>query len=205
MKFFVALLSVAVLTCHAQTTPAAPTIKGHTLGESLQQFIAESSPITREQMQNCSATNGRDGYGDTISACTDYLLTVKTGNGSFDCTLPMYELGTCRDFRGKVTFSDNKLVELNLEITDQEWGDVLPYVVTKFGKPDETRVDTVQNAYGAKFDLQKASWTKPDYLVVAFEKINLPYNLKKFVEINLIDRSYFQSQQAKKAHGNALD
>jgi hypothetical protein len=202
MKTLTILLSMAALACHAQTTP---TIKGHTLGETLEQFTTESNDVTREEMQSCVATDGKDLHGNTIFACTDYLRTVKTGNGSFDCALPMHELGTCRNFRGKVTFADGKLVELRLEITDKEWSDTLPDMITKFGKPNETHTDTTQNAYGAKFDLQTASWTKTDYLVVAFEKINVPYNLKRLVEVTLTDRTYFQSQQAKKVHGSALD
>jgi hypothetical protein len=117
----------------------------------------------------------------------------------------MYEVGICRNFRGNVTFANNKLVVLNLEVIDKGWDETLADVVSKFGKPDETHMDTMQNTYGAKFDVESATWTKPDYLLSAFEKINVPYNLKKFVEITLTDRGYFQEQQAEQPHGNAID
>lgn len=200
IKTLVILLSMMVLTCHAQT--ATPTIKGHKLGETLEQFIANASPVTREQIQLCAATNDRNRY--TVDGCEAYLDSFKFGlEAEVECQDPIFKIGVCRDFRGYAKFSNNKLVELHLEIIDKDWDDALPDVITKFGKPNEIHTVTTQNAYGAKFDLQTASWTKPEYLVTTFEKINVPYNLKKFVEVTITARAYFQSQQAKKS--SALD
>jgi len=100
------LILVATVPCHAQS---APTIKGHSLGETLEQFIAESNQPTREQMQRCIASGGKDQYGNPQSECEDFLKASRTdptsgksGNGSFACQDPIYNLGVCRDFRGKV-------------------------------------------------------------------------------------------------------
>ena len=202
MKILMLLLLMTVSTCFAQTS-ATPTIKGHTLGESLQKFISESNDATREQIANCASGNGAHKF--VPYECTDVNQAVNTGNGKFHCDLPMYQTGICRDFRGNVTFYNNKLVELNLEITDEEWNQALADVTSKFGKPDEVHSDKVQNAYGATFNLQAATWAKSDYLVVAFEKINAPYNLKVFTEVILTTRSYNESQEKKKEHSNALN
>jgi hypothetical protein len=163
-------------------------------------------------MQRCIASGGKDQYGNPQSECEDFLKASRTdptsgksGNGSFACQDPIYNLGVCRDFRGKVTFQDDKLVELNLEVTDRDWNDVLGDVVLKFGKPDEAHTDTEENAYGAKFDLETASWTRPEYLLVVMEKINVPYNLKRFVEVNIVDHKYFVTTRSGHTGGSALD
>jgi hypothetical protein len=118
---------------------------------------------------------------------------------------PEFDQEVCHNFRGKVTFVGYKLVELKLEVFNKVWDEVLPDVTSKFDKPDETHVDTMQNAYGAKFDLHNASWTKPGYLVVVLEAIDLHRDHPSYVVIDLQDRAYFQSQQTKKARGSALD
>lgn len=220
MKALAISLLTMALTCHAQAMPTTPTIKGHTLGETLEQFTTESNDVTRGQMQNCVTTDGKDTItwnanegkfnGDSGSRCNEFLPTLKTGSGSFDCQdmaweNPEFDQQVCHNFEGRVTFDGGKLVELDIKVLNKDWDDVLPDVMAKFGKPDEVHVDTTQNAYGAKFDLHTASWTKPDYLVAAVEGINLHYDHPKYTVIVLEDRSYFQSQEAKKAHGNALN
>ncbi|AEU36094.1 hypothetical protein [Granulicella mallensis] len=206
-KILMLLLSMMALACHAQIA-TTPTIKGHVLGETFEQFIVKSSPATHVQAQLCIETNDQKRY--TVDGCSEFVAFVSSiANGSqsaeLKCQDPIYGLGVCRDFRGYAKFAHNKLVELNIEITDKAWSEALTDATSKFGQPDETHSDTVQNVYGAKFDLQTATWTKPDFLVVAFEKINVPYNLNRFIEITLTDHAYFQSEQAKKAHGSALD
>lgn len=194
---------VAAQLCHAQSQ--TPTIKGHTLGESFQQFIASSTDVTRQQIQNCIASHGEGRHGITDFKCQDFLKVAQLGsaNGSFECQLAMYEIGVCRDFRGRVTFENGKLVRIHLEVTDQDWESVLSSATEKFGKPLETHVVTSQNGYGAKFDLQTASWSAANYVVMAFEKVNIPYNTKVFVELDLVDRQYWERQNQKKA--SALD
>ena len=170
MKTLVILLSMMTLACHAQTV-ITPTMKGHALGETLEQFLANSSPATHEQARLCIETNDQKRY--TVDGCREFisfLSSMATGSKSAElgCQEPVFNMGVCRDFRGYAKFADNKLVELHLEITDKDWGDAMSDVTSKFGKPDETHIDTAQNVYGAKFDLQAASWTTPDYLVAAF-------------------------------------
>lgn len=200
------LLSLLTVSCQAQTTATTPTIKGHMLGESLQQFITEASPATREQIRLCEATNDQNRYA--VNGCDSYLWAVAHSSQfglKMECYDPAVQLGVCREFRGSAKFVDDKLVEVHLQITDKQWAEALSDVTAKFGKPDEVQTETAQNAYGAKFELQSANWTKPNYLLVTNESVNLPYNLKRFVEVNLTDRAYFQKQQSKKPQGNALN
>jgi len=50
MKALAILLLMSAMTCHAQT---APTIKGHTLGETTQEFTAHADDITRGLISTC--------------------------------------------------------------------------------------------------------------------------------------------------------
>lgn len=50
MKRLTILLLATALACHAQTSP---TIKGHRLGESIQQFTANADDITRGLISTC--------------------------------------------------------------------------------------------------------------------------------------------------------
>jgi len=210
MKLGASLLCLAVTAIvHAQTSE--PAIKGHKLGESLEQFMAESTEVTRRQMSRCISANSVDLPGFTDYHCESFLNVRKSvaRTGNFHCEDPVFnsEFSTdvCRDFRGDVWFENNKLVKIHLEIISGDWTSALSDVSAKFGKPDEIHVDSMQNAYGAKFDLQTATWTRPEYLVVAMEKVNLPYNLKRFVEVYLTDHAYFREQKAASHRGNSLD
>jgi len=224
MKALTLLLLVTALPCHAQIATTTPTIKGHTLGESLKQFIAESNSITHEQMQKCQAgSTGKNVDSKFSDRCDAFLHTLNASpvSGSFDCAgaveansgydadfiksfidganLPCFEL------IGRVTFENDKLVKFDLNFMNQPWEEVLPDIIAKFGKPTEKHIETVQNAYGAKFDLQRTSWITPQYIVVAFEKLNLPYSLVKLVEVHITDHKYFDEQKSKQLHANALD
>ena len=244
MKTLTILILAAVFACHAQTT-TTPTIKGHTLGESFQQFITKSNDVTREQMQKCQTkASDKKEMGSAEAALNDYkfserckdflhTLNAPSMNGTFNCAdpavFPADEVEklralapdksaadftqeyidranvSCFEFSGTPTFDGNRLVEISLRFGPKAWDAVLADVVSKFGKPTETQIDTVQNAYGAKFDLQRVTWITHEYVVVAFEKLNLPYSLVRLVEVHITDHAYFQKQQAQKTHGNALD
>jgi len=162
MKTLAILLLTTALGCYAQAIQPTPVIKGHTLGESVQQFTTNADDLTRGLIYDCTAHNNVSGPKE--SGCDEFLQIVGSGSGTLECSLPMYKSGVCRNFDGVVKFDNRKLVNLTLRITDKEWSEALGDVVTKFGKPDETRTNTVQNGYGAKFDLQTATWTAPDYL-----------------------------------------
>lgn len=204
LVFVVVGLLVANL-CHAQS--GTPTLKGHALGETIDQFIANSTELTRQQIGNCIVSRGVGPHGITDFHCQDFLKATRMGpgTGSFDCNLAMYEIGVCRDFRGRVTFEGGKLVEIHLEVTDQDWDSVLNSAIQKFGKPDETHVVTTQNAYGAKWELRRASWSASDHVAKAYEKVNLPYNAKVFVELDLMSKEHWDEQNKSAASQNPLD
>jgi hypothetical protein len=63
----------------------------------------------------------------------------------------------------------------------------------------------MQNGYGAKFDLHTATWVTHEYVVVAREKLNLPYSLVRLMEVHITDHKYFEEQQTIQPHVNALD
>jgi hypothetical protein len=180
-----AILALALIyAAHAHTQ----TIKGHTLGETMQEFSAEATDLTKANILKCAAAPADNG------SCDVFLKVVQAGgNGSFPCDEPIFQTNTvCKEFRGRVTFKDNKLVELNLEVMNKPWESVLEDMTAKFGKPADTRTRTEQNVYGAKWELQSATWTSETYLATAFEKINTPYNLNRFVAITVSNRAYWE-------------
>jgi hypothetical protein len=218
---FTLLVLAMTIVCTAQTT--IPTIKGHKLGETLQQFIAESNNVTREEMQKCQAgspTLKED--KEFAKRCEEFLQTLNTSpvNGTFQCAGSPEGKGytaeftrsfidgantACFELLGKVTFENDRLVKFDLNFSNHPWEEVLPDIITKFGKPTATHVDAWQNGYGAKFDLRTATWITHEYVVVASERLNLPYSLVMLMGAQITDHKYFEEQQAKNAHGSVLD
>lgn len=198
-KAVLVFLLAATAACHAQST--APSLKGHVLGETLQQFMDKSNEITRQQMANCISTNGKDEHGDRTFECDDFLSARKTGSGHFDCTLPMYQTGVCRDFVGDATFSKGRLVEITVGDYDADWDDFLREAAAKFGVHFETKTDTVENAFGATYQLNSATWSTPQYIAIAHERFTEAGN-KIYPELELIDLAYSTDQAAKKHHSS---
>jgi hypothetical protein len=194
---FIFLLATAAAVCHAQITP--PTIKGHTLGESLQEFIEHSNTDTKAQISQCST---RPAY---LSCDRDYPSVVKTGSGSLRCYpfLDRADTNVCHDFIGTATFDGGKLVAIELIIA--EWADALTDISAKFGNPTETGTASMQNQFGAKFDVQTATWVTSGVLAYATEEVNPNYSHPRYVRATFTDRKYFEAQQAKKHQSNALD
>jgi|ERR1035437_121626 hypothetical protein len=145
VKTLAVLLSMMALACHAQTTPTTPTIKGHKLGETLKQFIAESNDITHEQMQKCQAgSSGKNDDDKFSSRCDAFLHTLNASpvSGSFDCAgavaansgysadfIKSFVDGAnepCFEMVGKVTFENDKLVKFDLNFMNRPWEEVLP-------------------------------------------------------------------------------
>jgi hypothetical protein len=88
MKMLTVLFAFVSFACQAQTTSSAPTMKGHTLGESVQEFVAASNDETRGQIKICSSTE-KTVQASAPYECEAFNRTVKTGTGNFHCDLPM--------------------------------------------------------------------------------------------------------------------
>jgi hypothetical protein len=225
MKFFVALLSMAVVTCHAQTAPTTPTIKGHTLGESVQDFVDHSSATTRRVVQWC----GTDATGFAPLVCegiTDILTKPDTAQAQLDvhCDTTVvdmleafpqsspirptesYAKSWCADFDGDITFERDKLVRIQATIIPTgPWNQSYDTLVAKFGKPSTVQSTVVQNAFGAKFHVTKGFWFTKSYSVRAEELLN--DDLSRYVIVEMMTPAYAheQAQEEQKAHANTLD
>jgi hypothetical protein len=221
MKVLAILLLSTALACYAQT---APTIKGHALGESLNQFIAQSNNITQTQLQKCRITPSVKNEDDGVTnRCDDFLHTANASpvSGTFRCAgavsadsgydaefISKFVDGAgvpCFEFLGEVTFDNDKLVKIVVEFWHQGWSEVLPDLISKFGKPREEHVNTMQNGFGAKFDFQQAGWATSNYVLAAFEKTFSSDTLERKVVVEMTDTKYFRAQQSKKPRGSVLD
>ena len=200
MKMLTILLLATAFACQAQT---APTVKGHTLGESIQEFTAKADDLSRGLLNDCTVEGSKSTRPHKEQGCRELLQVLETGNGTLSCAPPMYKIGVCRNFDGYAVFVSGKLVEIDLKIWDTPWSDGLGEAVAKFGKPDDAHVEAMQNGYGATFDLQSASWATLAYVVDLTELINTPYNLKRYMFLRFISREYFDSKH--KPHGSSLD
>lgn len=220
MRKYLLWLAVAVTPVCAQTsapsstpssdrTPAtatlpAPTIKGHTLGETLQEFV-ESGVGTSQQVSVCLHSKQPKYMINT--PCLGYRDVLNTGHGGFRCkrssTGDVSDL--CFGFDGLVIFEAGKLVELELDLEDTAWSDATADVVTKYGKQDETHTTTMQNGYGATFNYQKAIWAKEAYAIIVAEEPDLFRNRRTQVSIKLIDSKYLGEQAVQEHPKNVLE
>jgi hypothetical protein len=184
----------------APTEKSMPTVKGHTLGETLQQFVGETGAATQKRFQSCD----RVLYSKRVPAvCLPYIIVARTGSGGFVCQIPMsspyVDDDPCGDFAGIVTFENNKLVILRLELDGNSWSVAVSDVTAKYGPPTENRVDTMQNGFGAKFDYHVALWAKPKFVIEVREDDNPLSNthMRRETLVEFTESEYLLKQATK--------
>ncbi|HWG19093.1 MAG TPA: hypothetical protein VG225_01100 [Terracidiphilus sp.] len=211
MKAVVTILVLAVGTMYpghiqAQVRTNTPTLKGHTIDETFQQFVAESGSASRARMSECSALSASNRrtikYCDEFGALSDQATNGQPVTGHFVCGAAIDDNDACQDFEGLVTFENNKLVVIMLRIFGQEWGSVLSDLTAKFGKPTETGLEHIQHSDGGLLNLHTGKWKAPVYVVDASEMTSPAYD-NTFVEVIMFDRNYLLSRQPKA--GSSLD
>jgi hypothetical protein len=185
-----------------------PPIKGHVLGETMQQFLTVSS-VMRRLVAHCR-TNPNElltdphasvENGDVPPSCQD-LLNAVDGKGTIAFTedfADVYMAPHFFEFCGEVEFSDGRLDMLNICLTDP-WSDVYSSLIKKFGNPTSTDTIEMQNGYGAIFYYPEATWEKPGYQVKASEK---PLGMMRYVMVELTTTARLKQMDADKP--NSLD
>lgn len=219
MKTLAILLSMLALTCHAQTTP---TIKGHTLGESVLQFVDNSNATTKHLVQWCGADQTGSPMCMNITSilakpdAAPAALAVhcdETGvdkmedfpGSSTSIQKEMYVSYWCTDFNGDATFEGGKLVSIRTEIWSP-WSEAYSALLKKFGKPVAVQDQILQNGFGAKFRSTKGLWVAKSYRVTAQELFS-EEGLNRYVSLEMTTPGYAQekAQGLKKSQTNALD
>jgi len=185
-------------------------MKGHALGETIEQFVTNANDETKREVLACASAAGSKKKVKVTKECYDFQVATGTGmTERIECADPTVFSANedpmrrmCREFEGYVRFESNKLVEINIELRDSSWADALSDATNKFGKPDSVETDTAQNAYGAKWELQNALWSKSGFIVFADEKLNSIQ--RRVVEVTLTDSVFWDAHHPKKTK-NALD
>jgi hypothetical protein len=223
MKKSIILLSVLAMVCHAQTTPTTPSIKGHTLGESVQEFVNNSNATTKHIVQWCSTD--QTGFAPLICPnITDILAKPNAVPARLDVhcdtvivdmleafppsssPIPTerYAKSWCADFIGDITFENGKLVSIRTEIWSS-WSEAYSTLLKKFGKPTAIQTKILQNGFGATFHATNGFWVGKSYTVSARELLN--DDLTRYVSLEMETPAYAHEkvQELKKSQKNALD
>ncbi len=223
MKTLTLLLLATALSCQAQTSP---TIKGHKLGESLQEFVNNASPTTTYLINSCKSDTDSENYSwcvgiygiTTLLAKPDVSPTgidMKCDTKAVDfqnvgaLASPLgktYIQSWCADFDGEITFEGNKLVRIQTKIIPTgPWSQSYSSLVNKFGKPTTTQSQVLQNGFGARFRTTDGLWVSKGYSVRAQELLN--DDLSRYVTVEMMTPAYAheQIQEEQKAHANTLD
>ena len=188
---FLCLLATAVA---AQSSP--PSIKGHSLGESISSFGPIGGPTYLETCNAKLATPAKEPKkkqndlsfsrkeldlrteAKNRAQCEIFVRAVSSGSRIEELRVP----GT--DF-GKATFNKNVLVKLSMDVAEDSmsnvfrshadqiippsYDEVLRDLIKKIGQPTNQTDLPDQNAYGAVFHHRLATWDRPEFFATVFE------------------------------------
>jgi hypothetical protein len=222
MKTLLALLTMLAMTCHAQTIPA---IKGHKLGESLQEFVSHSNATTKRLVQWCGAHDSPmcNGVADVLatpdevwegqvdvdcdpvieSMLSAYPKSMLNSSG-FSVPTEATAKSWCAEDLISMTFEEGKLVRIQAEIWSS-WSESYGDLLKKFGKPTSFQTKVLQNGFGATFRTSASFWVTKSYNARAEELLS--DDLTRYVSLEVLTPSYahVRAQELKKSQKNALD
>ena len=159
-----------------------PPLKGHVIGESIQQFLSESDYLAT-RLSLCrgikdpkSARKQRLDWNScqqVIGAVDSKGVAIVDSNCYADRMPPTADRlqGTslrCLEFKGKAIFSDGKLAAMRVNL-DDPWSLVLADLIKVFGPPTHEGQTTLQNLYGAQFIVSNATWNTDKFHLKAEE------------------------------------
>jgi len=218
----------------APATAAPPVeIKGHHIGETIQEFmIAKGTP---QRIQECAellndpATAKRyerepkvsaakiSAYGDWLDFKSKVDDCKELGAGLRGEILSLYP-NFADHTQASMTFVGNKLVQIRLRFPETQpavvpagqfgpllsFDDILRDLTAKFGPPNSLSQRQMQNGFGAVFTFPVASWTtRPDVRVSLTQDPSETTTRLTTVEIQ--DRTYGDKiLQTQKDRPNAL-
>jgi hypothetical protein len=153
------LVVLSVTGCLAQS---GPTIKGHTLGESIADFISKTNSGPR--LQKCRDKEAKHPKKNS-QWCKSFIAAVDTG-GRFATTLDVESISDT------ATFDRGKLVAIHIRTASYGYADMLRDMKTRLGEPSKTEDTVSQNGYGATFHHPRAIWLSNSVCAVLAETGN---------------------------------
>jgi hypothetical protein len=133
----------------------AITVRGHTLGETVDQFFSISG--FPGLVSNCVSIAGNKKAmkkaGLDPAFCQE---AVTAGSGTRAVTTdPSLEPAN------EAVLDKGRLVEFNLHLAS-DYSKIVADLIEKFGKPAHTGESTLQNTYGVEFHVSNGTWQMPD-------------------------------------------
>lgn len=192
-------LLLAGIGVQGQTVP--PAIKGHSLGESLQEFVEKSTPETKARVAQCQTSSAPE--------CQNIpkLLTESPDNRPeelyFPCKQKFY-IVWCQEDMGAAYFEKDKLVEIDVRVFGS-WDEQRETLIKKFGNPTGTRDQIEQNGYGATAHAVKGVWLNSTYEVVASEWVDSNFNRSVFVILETLQHARQKAERERQKHTGDLD
>ncbi len=195
--------------------PTVPlTVKGHTIGESVQQFAA----VLGLDFQECEQVANLTEKAARKQKLVDRVLVVQ-GEWYFCRAIVSAAAGNheafCGYFEGKgpsglhfrgggipnvggpcggqwnAELNRGRLVVFTLEIySPYTYSDVVQELVSKYGKPTKESTQTLQNAYGARAEAGEAIWHLPPGMIITSERIAPPtayQGWERYVIVSYLD------------------
>jgi hypothetical protein len=156
-----------------------PTLKGHTIGETIQQFLLVSDDLSARLALCRNLKDEKSARRQDVdwNACQQLIGAVDNKSSvivASDCaginTKTFASLPACLEFSGQVNFEDGKLAMMVVTLVDP-WDNVYQDLVAKFGVPAGTGQETFKNAYGAEFHGSNAVWKAQDFAMTAREVV----------------------------------
>ncbi len=184
-----------------QARAIAPAIKGHSLGESLQQFVENSTPETRSRITQCQTASGPE------CQSIPKLLTESPDERPEELYVPCkqkFPTVWCQEDIGAVYFEKDRLVEIDVRVFGS-WDELRETLITKFGNPTGTKDQIEQNGYGATAHAVKAMWLNSTYEVVASEWLDSNFNRSVFVTLRTRQYARQKAERERQKHTNDLD
>jgi hypothetical protein len=216
----VPLIIAAALLASAQDSP---TIRGHKIGESFQDYVAIQSGGTQNAIRilnDCAALldnpKQRRKQEYRAEAC-QRIAEIVRGQTRTLSAAQAAEVFRISPF-SEVEFVAQKLVIVKLALSD-EFIQVERDLAEKYGSPDSQEQVPYENGFGAVFLHPRAAWVKrSDVMIIASEdafttprmllgdRADLPITGVNLVRVEITDRSYAESlAQKERQRPNSLN
>jgi hypothetical protein len=153
-------LLLILVTASSAFGQAPTTVKGHTMGESVSEFYAKAG--YPHLLEDCQAVRGDKKAAKKLKInfqMCQAVLASESGAVVYANDPKFGELG-------KATIVNGKLAIVELELPG-EFNDILAQLTEKYGKPKAVGTRTLQNGFGARFEVGNASWLMPDETTIS--------------------------------------
>jgi len=184
-----------------QPEVSAPAIKGHSLGESLRQFVEKSTPETKSRIDQCRTSLGSE--CQSIPKLLAESPEERPQELYFPCKQKFF-VAWCQEDVGAVYFEKDKLVEIDLKVSGS-WDELRETLINKFGKPSGTTDQLEQNGFGATAHAVKGLWLNANYKVIASEWLDSNFNRSVFVTLETLQYAQLKAERERQKHTHDLD